>query len=141
MKKIITIIVVLGVVGGAAYWWFGSKQETKVTYRKDVIDHGDLVVSISATGTVNAVTTVTVGSQVSGTIAKLYADFNSPVKDGQLLAQLDPTFLQASVNEQRANTDRAKAQYNEAKRNFDRTTELSARGLVSQADRRRHYLA
>jgi HlyD family secretion protein len=134
MKKIITIIVVLGAIGGAAYWWFGSKSETKVTFRKDVVDRGELVVSISATGTVNAVTTVTVGSQVSGTIAKLYADFNSPVKDGELLAQLDPTFLQASVNEQRANTDRAKAQYNEAKRNFDRTTELSARGLVSQAD-------
>lgn len=134
MKRIITGIIILAVVGGGAYWWLGRKTEAKVTFRKDVVDRGDLVVSISATGTLNALTTVTVGSQVSGTIAKLYADFNSPVTEGQLLAQLDPTFLQASVNEQKANTDRAKAQYNEAKRNFDRTTELFGRGLVSQAE-------
>lgn len=134
MKRLITVIIILAVVGGGAYWWLGRKTEAKVTFRKDVVDRGDLVVAISATGTLNALTTVTVGSQVSGTIAKLYADFNSPVTEGQLLAQLDPTFLQASVNEQKANTDRAKAQYNEAKRNFDRTTELFGRGLVSQAE-------
>ncbi len=134
MKRLITVIIILAVIGGGAYWWLGKKSEAKVTFRKDVVDRGDLVVAISATGTLNALTTVTVGSQVSGTIAKLYADFNSPVTEGQLLAQLDPTFLQASVNEQKANTDRAKAQYNEAKRNFDRTTELFGRGLVSQAE-------
>lgn len=134
MKRLLTIAILLVIVAGALYWWLGRKTEAKVNFRKDVVDRGDLVVSISATGTVNALTTVTVGSQVSGTIAKLYADFNSPVTEGQLLAQLDPTFLQASVNEQIANTDRAKAQYNEAKRNFDRTTELFGRGLVSQAE-------
>lgn len=134
MKRLIVVVIILAAVGGGTYWWLNRNTETKVTFRKDVVDRGDLVVSISATGTLNAVTTVTVGSQVSGTIAKLYADFNSPVKEGQLLAQLDPTFLQASVNEQRANTDRAKAQFNEAKRNFDRSTELSSRGLISQAE-------
>ncbi len=134
MKKSIVILVLVLVVGAAGYFWFAGRKSGEVTYRKDVITRGDLVVAISATGTLNAVTTVTVGSQVSGTIAKLYADYNSQVKEGQLLAQLDPTFLQASVNEQKANVDRATAQFNEAKRNFDRATELTARGLISQSD-------
>lgn len=134
MKKIILTVILLAVIAASGYWWLRNRNGSEVTYRKDVITRGDLVVAISATGTLNAVTTVTVGSQVSGTIAKLYADYNSEVKEGQLLAQLDPTFLQASVNEQKANVDRATAQFNEAKRNYDRTTELSSRGLVSQAD-------
>lgn len=134
MKKIILSVILLAVIAASGYWWLKNKSGSEVTYRKDIITRGNLVVAISATGTLNAVTTVTVGSQVSGTIAKLYADFNSEVNEGQLLAQLDPTFLQASVNEQKANVDRATAQFNEAKRNYDRTTELSSRGLVSQAD-------
>ena len=125
------LVVVMAIVG---FIWMNNAGAGKLTYRFDKVDRGDIVVSISATGTLNAVTTVQVGSQVSGTIAKLYADFNSVVKEGQLLAQLDPTFLQATVNEQRANMDRASAQVHEAQRNYDRTTDLFAKLLVSQAD-------
>ncbi len=128
---IIGAIVIL--VGGGFYLLNGGGAD-KVTYRFEKVDRGDVLVSISATGTLNAVTTVLVGSQVSGTIEKLYVDFNSTVKEGQLLAQLDPTFLQAAVNEQRANVDRATAQVNEAQRNFDRSKELSEKSLISQAD-------
>jgi HlyD family secretion protein len=123
----------LAVLGGG-FLWLDNNGKDEVQYRTARVDRGDIQVAISATGTLNAVTTVQVGSQVSGTIAKLYADFNTNVNAGQLLAQLDPTFLQASVNEQRANVDRAKAQVSEAERTFNRTSELSSKSLVSQAD-------
>lgn len=122
------------VLGAAGFYWIENSSGSKITYRTEKVDRGDVVVSISATGTLNAVTTVQVGSQVSGTIAKLYVDFNDEVKEGQLIAQLDPTFLRASVSEQRANVERAKAQVQEARRNMDRTSELFAKQLVSQAD-------
>ncbi len=124
------LIVILGVAG---YFLMGSSN-SEIQYRLGKIERGDIIVNISATGTLQALTTVQVGSQVSGTIAKLYADFNSVVEEGQLLAQLDPTFLQASVNEQRANLDRATAAVNETKRNLDRVNQLFAKSLVSQAD-------
>lgn len=114
--------------------WRWTARSEKIEYRFDKIDRGDIAVTISATGTLNAVRTVQVGSQVSGTIAKLYVDFNAVVKEGQLVAQLDPTFLQASVNEQRANVDRARAQKGDAERNLNRTKELYSKSLVSQVD-------
>lgn len=126
--------VATAIVLGGGWFWLSSGEKEGGTYRFAKIDRGDVAVVISATGTLNAVTTVQVGSQVSGTIAKLYADFNTQVKEGQLLAQLDPTFLQASVNEQKANVDRAMAQVHEADRNFSRTSDLFAKSLVSQAD-------
>jgi HlyD family secretion protein len=124
------LIIVLAV---AAYFW-SRETNSKVTYRTEKIDRGEIVISISATGTLNALTTVLVGSEVSGTIAKLYADFNSVVKEGDLLAQLDPTFLQASVDEQEANMERAQAQVNESERNYNRTKQLFEKKMVSQAD-------
>ncbi len=132
-KKIWLILIVVVAVVITGYFWL-NKSEAKVTYRTEKIDRGDIAVTISATGTLQAVTTVQVGSQVSGTIAKLYADFNSTVTQGQLLAQLDPTFLEANVSQQRANLDRAQAQVNESQRNYERTTQLFAKSLVSQAD-------
>lgn len=133
-KKWIWIAVAVAIVLGGGVFWFANGKNENLEYRTAKIDRGDIAVVISATGTLQAVTTVQVGSQVSGTIAKLYADFNSRVKEGQLLAQLDPTFLQATVNEQRANVDRALAQVNEAQRNYQRTADLFAKALVSQAD-------
>lgn len=133
-KKWLWIAVGAVVVLGGGFLLFNNGGSDKITYRTAKVDRGDISVVISATGTLQAVTTVQVGSQVSGTIAKLYADYNTRVKEGQLLAQLDPTFLQASVNEQRANVDRAIAQVNEAQRNYNRTADLFAKALVSQAD-------
>jgi HlyD family secretion protein len=76
---------------------------------------------VTATGTINAVISVEVGTQVSGIIAKLYADFNSIVKEGQVIAQIDATFLQQSVKDATASLERARAQHNDAKRIFERT--------------------
>lgn len=134
IKPLWWIVGTIAVLAAVGFIWLNNAATDKAAYRFDRVDRGSIVVSISATGTLNAVTTVLVGSQVSGTIAKLYADFNSVVKEGQLLAQLDPTFLQATVNEQRANKDRSTAQMHEAQRNFDRTTDLFGKSLVSQAD-------
>ncbi len=132
-----TTFLTIGLVAVAAvaviFWTRNSKTKAE-SFQFAKIDRGDVLVAISATGTLNAVTTVQVGTQVSGTIAKLYADFNSQVKQGQLLAQLDPTFLKASLNEQKANVDRATAQLNEAKRNSSRTKEMFERQLVAQID-------
>lgn len=133
-KKWFWLAVGAVVVLGGGFLLLNNGRNDKITYRTAKADRGDIAVLISATGTLQAVTTVEVGSQVSGTIAKLYADFNTRVKKGQLLAQLDPTFLQATVNEQRANVDRATAQVNEAQRNFNRTSDLFTKSLVSQAD-------
>ncbi len=123
-------IVVLAV---GAYLIFGKSAE-KITYRFEKVDRGDVEVTISATGTLSADTTVQVGSQVSGTIARLYADFNTIVKKGQLLAQLDPTSLQATVNDQKAQMDRAQATLNDAERTLRRTKDLFAKNLVAQSD-------
>ncbi|MFN0087674.1 MAG: efflux RND transporter periplasmic adaptor subunit [Blastocatellia bacterium] len=108
-KKILPIIaVVAAAAGGAGYYFWGSgaKAEEYVTAK---IDRGNLRNTVSATGTLQAVTTVQVGSQVSGIISALYVDFNSNVKKGQLVAQLDPSIFKAQVEQQRANVEQARA--------------------------------
>ncbi|MCJ7578897.1 MAG: biotin/lipoyl-binding protein, partial [candidate division Zixibacteria bacterium] len=79
------------------FFLFGRGKESQAKYTTTKIERGDISVIVTATGTLNALTTVQVGSQVSGTISQLYADFNSIVKKGQVVAQLDPTFLKAQV--------------------------------------------
>jgi len=130
------VIVLLGVVAliAVGFYALSSRNADQLTYRIGLVSQGDIVVNVSATGTLNPVTTVQVGSQVSGTIARLYADYNDVVKQGELLAQLDPTFLQASVNEQRANVSRTSAEVREAERNFSRISELFEKTLVSPAE-------
>ena len=136
MKNRFVLIIVLSilVLGAGGFFYFSNASSADVMYRMDKVTRGDLQVVVTATGTLSAVTTVQVGTQVSGTIAKLYADFNSNVKKGQIVALIDPTFLEASVKDAQANLQRAKAQANETKRAFDRTKKLLAKGLASQAD-------
>jgi HlyD family secretion protein len=104
-------------------------------YRTAKIQRGDISIIVTATGTVNPVTTVQVGSQVSGTIYKLYADFNDRVKKGQLVAQLDPTFLKAQVAQAMADLEKANASVNQSKRDLDRADTLFAKELISEVDR------
>ncbi len=108
-KKVLPIIVVLAAAAGGAgyyFWGRGAKAEEYVTAK---IERGNVRNTVSATGTLQAVTTVQVGSQVSGIISALYVDFNSVVKKGQLVAQLDPSIFQAQVAQQRANVEQARA--------------------------------
>jgi HlyD family secretion protein len=134
-KRTFWIFVAGGVlvIAIGAYLVFG-KSTDKITYRFERVDRGDIEVAISATGTLSADTTVQVGSQVSGTISRLYADFNTVVQRGQLLAQLDPTSLQANVNDMKAQMDRAQATLNDAERTLKRTKDLFAKNLVAQSD-------
>ncbi|MCX7983917.1 MAG: efflux RND transporter periplasmic adaptor subunit [Bacteroidetes bacterium] len=108
-------------------------SESQVQYRFDTVSRGDIQVYVTATGTINPVTTVEVGTQVSGIIAKLYADYNSVVKKGQLIAQIDTTFLVQAVRDAEANLEKARAQYADSKRAFERVKSLYERNLESQA--------
>ncbi len=109
----------------------GKKDEQ---YRTQKVDRGDITMTVTATGTLSAVTTVQVGSQVSGVIARLYANFNSRVKKGQLLAELDPTPFQAQVEQRQADLTKAKVEAANAKINFDRQARLVKSGLAAQAE-------
>ena len=133
-KFILIILVSVLALGAGGFFYFSNGSSSDVQYRIDKVTRGDIQVVVTATGTLSAVTTVQVGTQVSGTISKLYADFNSNVKKGEVIAQIDPTFLQASVKDAEANLQRAKAQSNESKRAYARTKTLLSKGLASQAD-------
>ncbi len=135
MKKKTMLLAILGLallLGGWALLRRRPQKDGK--YRTGKVDRGDITMTVSATGTLSAVITVQVGSQVSGIIAKLYADFNSRVKKGQLLAELDPTpFLQA-VEQQTANVANAKVNAANNLIAFDRQKKLLQQGLAAQAD-------
>jgi HlyD family secretion protein len=109
----------------------GNKDEQ---YKTEKVDRGNVTMTVTATGTLSAVTTVQVGSQVSGVIARLYADYNSRVKKGQLLAELDPTPYQAQVEQRRADLTQAQVQTEDARLKYQRQQRLMQGGLTSQAE-------
>jgi HlyD family secretion protein len=140
MKKILIVFVVMIALGAGAYFIFRSDQNDP-KYRTEKVTRGDIVSSITASGTVNAVTTVLVGTQVSGTIKNIYVDFNSPVKNGQLIAQIDPAIFEAQVAQARANllsaaanVEKAVVGVADAKRTLNRQKELFAKDLVARSD-------
>jgi len=134
MKKRNVIIVVALLLGAAGYYVYRNSAATQYAYRTEAISRGDIEKIVRATGTITPLQTVKVGSQVSGTIAKLLVDFNSTVHKDEIIAVIDSTFLSASVREAEANLQRTKAQLNESERTLNRTRELFAKDLVSQAD-------
>ncbi len=103
-------------------------------YRTEPVKRGDIQQTVTATGTVNPVTTVQVGTQVSGTIKQLYVDFNSRVKKGQLIAQIDPAFYETQLAQAQANTDHAEAALRDAERILNQNKALYARNLVAKND-------
>ncbi|MBV8859379.1 MAG: efflux RND transporter periplasmic adaptor subunit [Acidobacteria bacterium] len=109
---VVSLLVALVAAGGFWYWGNGASAAEYMTSK---VERGNLRNTVTATGTLQAVTTVQVGSQASGTISALYADFNSTVKKGQLLAQLDPSVTQAQVQQARANVAQAEAQLQSAR--------------------------
>ncbi len=110
----------------------GRKQDEQ--YKTEKATRGDVTMTVTATGTLSAVTTVQVGSQVSGVISRLYADFNSHVKKGQLLAELDPTPFEQTVEQRQADVTKAQVEAANAKITYDRQKRLNAAGLAAQAD-------
>ncbi len=126
-------------VGARAY--YTSRGSTGASVSEAAITVGDVRETVSATGTLQAVTTVQVGTQVSGTIAWLGADFNSLVRKGQVIARLEPSLLQAQVEQARANLERAEAeadrvrvQLMDARQKFARTGELFERQLLARSE-------
>ena len=134
-KKIILIAVAVVVVAGAGIWFFaGSPAKHKVTYATANVSKGDISNSVTATGTIEPVTEVEVGTQVSGIIDKIYVDYNSTVTKGQLIAEMDRATLQSELASQQATYDGAKAEYEYQKKNYERSKGLHEKSLISDTD-------
>jgi HlyD family secretion protein len=140
MKKFLVGVVLAAAVAAGMYLYL-KKENGVQKYRTSKIERGVIVDTITATGTINAVTTVSVGSQISGTIQKLFVDYNSRVRKGDVIAQIDPQLLDAAVVQAQGNLDSAKAALMKAKvsvtdteRTYRRNTELLPNGFVAQSD-------
>jgi HlyD family secretion protein len=148
MKKWVLVMVAVTVIAGLT-WWQMNRQEPAddVQIDRTAIDRGDIVQIVSAVGSVRALNTVEVGSQLSGQILELFADFNTPVMAGDLLARLDPQTFERRVQEaeanlavaranveiQTANIDKAEVVRENSRREFDRQRSLVGRGSVSES--------
>ena len=109
----------------------GDKKEEKVSFETAKVEKQDIKTSITATGTIEPVTSVTVGTQVSGIVSKLYVDYNSVVKKGQVIAELDKTNLISELNTSKANLASAQSTLNYEESNYNRYKTLYDKGLVS----------
>ena len=141
MKRAITVLAIIGVIGAGAGAYYIKNKNTDVTVNTAPITRGDIIDTVGATGTLQAVTTVQVGSQVSGNISWLGADFNSIVHRNQVIARLDAALFQATVEQARANLAKARAdvEHNQvaltdAQQKYTRAKELAARSLLPQSD-------
>src|SRR5262245_52967543 len=133
LKRWIVVGVVALAVAGGAWWKLRSKGEGP-RYRTATVERGSIRSLVSATGTIQPVVQVQVGSQVSGTVSKLYADYNSRVTAGQLLCQLEPSSFRARAAQAEASVARADAALKEAQRKLKRSNELVRDNYISQAD-------
>src|SRR5207244_1830977 len=121
MRRKRLLLTIAAVAGGAGLGtWALLRGQNGLQYRTAPVEKGEIAVTISATGNPNAVVTVQVGSQVSGNIMALYADFNSKVKKDQLIARIDPASFQARVDQSQANLDAARAAVMNAQANVQR---------------------
>ena len=126
--------IAIGVVAVLILAWFflrGGKKEESVSFDTAKVENMDIHTSITATGTIEPVTSVTVGTQVSGIVSKLYVDYNSVVKKGQVIAELDRTNLISELNTAKANLSSAQSTANYELANFNRFKTLYDKGLVS----------
>jgi HlyD family secretion protein len=134
------------VAGGAGYWFFGraprgDRDKPESRFQTTTVEQGPITARVTATGTLSALVTVQIGSQVSGRLQEILVDFNSEVKKGQVLARLDPLLLNAALEQARANAlaargnlKKAQVQAEEAQRQFVRVESLAAKQFVSQSD-------
>jgi HlyD family secretion protein len=131
-RKVLITAGLVVVVSGAAFGIYRVvSREPPPAFRFTTVSRGAIQALVSATGTLQAVTTVSVGTQVSGQISKLLVDFNEHVKKGQLLARIDPTIAQQGVADAQANLERVQAQANQARSDQNRNRALSNAGLIA----------
>ena len=135
------LVLVLALAGGTAYLLKRRSAKPKIQWETTAVDRGRITARVTATGTLSALVTVQVGSQVSGSILKLYADFNSTVKKGQVIAKIDPRLFQATLETARANYAQAKATLHKdevqaqfAGRQFQRQGNLAKEKLIAPSD-------
>ncbi len=137
-KSLLNLIIILAVVaaaGAAVFYYQRNKEEARAPeFTTTTVARGDVVQAITATGQLDAVLSVDVGSQISGLIKEIHVDFNSPVKQGQLLAEIDPATYQQKLRQADASLASAQAGYDLAALNARRTAELFAKALVTQQD-------
>src|SRR5476651_336901 len=131
-KWILIVVVIAAGVGGYFYFRHGSVQPA--SYNSTAVGHDDLTQVVTATGTLNPVVNVTVGSQVSGRISKLNVDYNSVVKSNEVIAEIDPSTYQASVKQVEADLASAKANLELQKAEAERSADLFTNNLVSGSD-------
>lgn len=124
-KKRITVLAVTVVIAAAFAWaWAKYSREEASPYRFATVERGDIRATVAATGALSAVTTVQVGTQVSGRVVEIHADFNDRVKKGQLIARIDPTLLEQAVRDAQAGLERSRAQFEQADIEYRRNLEL-----------------
>src|SRR5438093_12247798 len=121
MKRALIVLVSLAAIGAAAATYSMRGAAPQVVVNSSPVTRGDIVDTVGSTGTLQAVTTVQVGSQVSGNISWLGADFNSIVKKGQVIAKLDPSLFQAQLQQTTANLTQARANLVKAQSDLERT--------------------
>ncbi|MDI1254388.1 efflux RND transporter periplasmic adaptor subunit [Thermomonas sp.] len=142
LRKISIIVIVVAVLGLSWYIWNQRKANAADgSYRTETVQRGDIRVAISATGTLSAISTITVGSQISGLVTDVLVDFNSPVKKGEILAKIDPSTYQAQIEQGSAQIASAQAQLRQAQaslRNaaldYQRKNDLGGQQLVAKSD-------
>ena len=139
MKRAIIVLVIAAAIGAGGWTYYVRHNGVELTVNTSPITRGEIIDAVASTGTLQAVVSVTVGSQVSGNISWLGADFNSIVKKNQVIAKLDPTLFQAQVSQSAANLANAKAQILKdqaslayAKVTLQRNVDLQKRGIVTQ---------
>src|SRR5882672_1971803 len=119
----------------AAYFLFGrGSTDESSAFRLAPVERGDIEALVSATGTLSAVTTVQVGTQVSGRVDKLMVDFNDSVKKGQLIARIDPTLQQQAVRDAEAGVEKSQAELDQSQREYDRNKQLFDRKVLTEID-------
>ncbi|MSQ44625.1 MAG: efflux RND transporter periplasmic adaptor subunit [Nitrosomonadaceae bacterium] len=126
---LIVAILLLSVTG--IWYWSGKSESKQDRYKIQVVDRGDIVQSISANGTLNPVELVNVGTQVSGTVSKIYVDFNDQIEEGQVLAELDPALFRAQLQQAEANVMNAQASLKLAENKMARNLALKEQGFIS----------
>ncbi len=128
------ILIVLLICGGIMWWVLSAKISKKKDFITVDITRGDITQTVTATGEIQPVNTVNVGSQVSGTIENIFVDYNSKVKKGDILLTIEPSVLQSTVDESRASLESAQAELKYTKSEFERNQTLYKDGFISRAE-------
>ncbi len=132
-KTLIALLAVLAVAGGVWFFWNRSSDKTP-EYSTVTVNRGEVVQVVTATGDIEPVLDVNVGCQISGIISKLFVDWNSPVKQGQLIAQIDPSIYKANLLQAEGQLANAQANYELVRVNTERSRQLFKKSLIAQAD-------